>query len=198
MKLFVFTLLVISANAIVTLDNTNFEKITNQKVSMVLFQSPWCDTCQIIEKDLATWVTNFVVGTVDCVKQAGLCSKMNVHEFPTLKYSNGYIWKKYEDSKTAHAIDRFLHHVEVPCFKNTTFCTIQEHEMLNRLHSMNKEELYNMLSQLKHEKEVLNDRYTQKTTEIRKQYVEVMEKKDKDTEKLENDEQFIKYVLSKL
>lgn len=107
---------------VIVLDSTNFdEKVYGSKdIWLVEFYAPWCGHCKALEPEYKTAAAQLKgsakLAKMDCddEKNKGICSRMGVSGFPTLKYWNYGLGKgdskakDYKGERTASGIKDFM------------------------------------------------------------------------------------------
>lgn len=98
---------------LLTLSNTEeFERITEQELSLIAFGTPWSSPCQNQHKILVNFMKRYrgimVIARVDVEKYPGIARKSNIQTVPTLiVYRKGGEMKRLvglQSLKTLHAL----------------------------------------------------------------------------------------------
>lgn len=202
MKVFftILTVLLISqCYATEYLTKDDFESKTSGKKALVAFKAPWCGHCKRLKPDwdkLADAV-DIVVGEVDCTVEKDLCAKHGVQGFPTIKYSNGFGWKKYEKARDLSSLETFVEkELGDSCLDDPNLCSEEELEKLNKYKSMNTDEIHIRLEEIETKKEDAEAVFKVKVEKLQKKYKELQEKKNKNVADLDEEESYLRYTLN--
>ena len=197
MKLLILFTILSTAQAIVYLDSKNFKEMTEGKKAFVAFKAPWCGHCKKLKKEWEKLAdnTDIVVGEVDCTKEEALCTEYGVRGYPTIKYSNGYGWQKYEKGRDYPALKTFVDdNMGDTCFDDKSLCTEDELDKIDLIMELTTEDVDQQLLDYEREIKRVEQSFNDQVAELEKQYKLMTKAKNKKVEEVQNELMFLKYV----
>jgi protein disulfide-isomerase-like protein len=144
MKLILLFTLIATTQATVYLTTDNFDEMTQGKRGLVAFKAPWCGHCKKLKPvwDKLSDAVDVMVAEVDCTKEQSLCQKHGVKGYPTLKYSDGFGWKSYDNGRDYNSLEKFIEeHLQEGCFEDPNLCTEDELEKIEKVKKLTESEV---------------------------------------------------------
>lgn len=197
MKLFLLFVLISTTQATVYLTADTFDEQTSGKKSMVAFKAPWCGHCKKLKPDwdkLADAV-EVVIAEVDCTKEQSLCQKHGVQGYPTIKYSDGFGWKKYEKGRDYNSLESFVAEtLQDTCFDDPKLCSEEELKKIEEVKKLSSSEIDFQLKHYKEQLDVTEIMFKTQVEELQKQYKKISEEKSMKVETLTKEQGYLFYV----
>lgn len=200
MKYFILLSLIIGTQATVYLNSENFDELTEGKKAFVAFKAPWCGHCKKLKPDWDKLSKNvdLLIGEVDCTKQQALCQKHGVRGYPTIKYTNGFGWQKYEQARNYGALEAFVEeNLKETCVDNNELCTKEELEVLELVLELTESDLKQQERDFNKEIQKIEADYSLEVKRIQKEYEVLTREKDESVRERKKSLSFIKYALLK-
>lgn len=200
MKYFILiSVLIHTVTATVYLSSDNFEEKTTGKKGMVAFRAPWCGHCKKLKPDWDKLADNVdvLIGEVDCTVEKDLCSKHGVQGFPTIKYTTGYGWDKYESGRDLKSLEKFVSEsLADGCFDDESLCSEEDLAKINEVKELTPDEVQSKLKDIELKKKGAESVFKEKVEELQKTYQLASSEKTDAIEKLSKEESYLKYVSS--
>lgn len=199
MKVFILFTLFTLSTATVYLKTDDFESKTQGKKAFVAFKAPWCGHCKKLkpEWDKLSENVEVLIGEVDCTVEKDLCAKHGVQGYPTIKYSTGFGWKKYEQGRDYDTLEKFVEQkLQDSCFDDPTLCTDEEKEKIDKYKSFNTAEIHIRLEEIETEKEDADVLFKGKVQKLQDEYQKLQTTKQETVSSLEEEEAYLRYVLN--
>lgn len=196
--LILFTLFTLST-ATVYLKTDDFESKTQGKKAFVAFKAPWCTHCKKLkpEWDKLSENVEVLIGEVDCTVEKDLCAKHGVQGYPTIKYSTGFGWKKYEKGRDYNSLEKFVEdELQDSCFDDPKLCSDEEKEKMEKYSSMNTEEIHIRLEEIESEKENAETLFKGEVQKLQNQYEKLQSSKQDTISSLDEEESYLRYGLN--
>lgn len=171
------------------------------KKGMVAFKAPWCGHCKKLKPDWDTLSDNVdvLIGEVDCTVEKDLCSKHGVQGFPTIKYTNGYGWEKYESGRDLTSLEKFVTGTLADgCFDDETLCNEEELKTLEELRQLSPDEIQSKLNDVKLKKKGAESMFEEKVQELQSEYQRVQSEKTTTMDTLSKEQGYLQYVSSQV
>ena len=138
-----------------------------------------------------------MIGEVDCTVEKDLCAKHGVQGYPTIKYSTGFGWKKYEKGRDYNSLEKFVdEELQDSCFDDPNLCSEEEKEKLEKYTSMNTEEIHIRLEEVESEKENAETFFKGEVQKLQDQYEKLQTTKQDTVSELDEEESYLRYVLN--
>ena len=191
--------LIAQSLATVQLTKDDFEAQTQGKKAFVAFKAPWCAHCKKLapEWDKLAENVEILVGEVDCTVEKELCAEHGVQGYPTIKYSDGYSWNKYEKQRSYDALEKFVEdELQLSCFDDENLCSEDEKNKIEEATSLSGEEVKSKLDEIKAEKEKEEVYFQNEVKKLQSAYEKLQNKKSDRLKELQTDESYLKYALS--
>lgn len=202
MKYFILiSVLLHTVTSTVYLTTDDFEEKTLGKKGMVAFKAPWCGHCKKLKPDWDTLSDNVdvLIGEVDCTVEKDLCSKHGVQGFPTIKYTNGYGWEKYESGRDLTSLEKFVTGTLADgCFDDETLCNEEELKKLEELRQLSPDEIQSKLNDVKLKKKGAESMFDDKVKELQSEYQRVQSEKTTTMDTLSKEQGYLQYVSSQV
>jgi protein disulfide-isomerase-like protein len=199
MKYILLITFIISTHATVYLKTDTFESETQGKKAFVVFKAPWCGHCKKLKPDwdnLADNV-NVLIGEVDCTVEKDLCEEQGVKGYPTIKYSDGYGWKKYEKGREYDTLENFVNEeLQDGCFDDINLCSEEELQNIENTKSLTIDELQKKKEELKENREDLEGLFKLKVDKLQKKYEELTNEKNTKLDTIARDEGYLNFVIA--
>jgi len=200
MKYFILiSVLIHTVTSTVYLTTDDFEEKTTGKKGMVAFKAPWCGHCKKLKPDWDKLADNVdvLIGEVDCTVEKDLCSKHGVQGFPTIKYTNGYGWDKYESGRDLNSLEKFVTDTLTDgCFDDESLCTEEELQKINEVKQLTPEEIDSKLSDIGLQKKGAETLFQEKVQELQNEFKKLQEEKTTTVDKLSKEQGYLQYVSS--
>jgi protein disulfide-isomerase-like protein len=196
--LILFTLFTLST-ATVYLKTDDFESKTQGKKAFVAFKAPWCGHCKKLkpEWDKLSENVEVLIGEVDCTVEKDLCAKHSVQGYPTIKYSTGFGWKKYEQGRDYDTLEKFVEQkLQDSCFDDPTLCTDEEKEKIEKYKSFNTAEIHIRLEEVESEKENAETFFKGEVQKLQDKYQKLQTDKQNTVSDLDEEESYLRYALN--
>ena len=197
MKLFLFFLLFHVTTATMYLNSNDFESKTKGKKAFVAFKAPWCGHCKKLKPDwdkLAETV-NVLVGEVDCTVEKELCSRHGVQGYPTIKYSDGYSWTKYEKARDYNSLETFVdEELSDSCLDDTALCSEEELTQLQEAKQLNQQEIDIRLDEIHDRETQIKDAFDKEVQNLQSTYQQLSKEKDTNLQLLVQEKKYLLYV----
>ncbi len=197
MKLFLFFLLFHVTTATMYLNSNDFESKTKGKKAFVAFKAPWCGHCKKLKPDwdkLAETV-NVLVGEVDCTVEKELCSRHGVQGYPTIKYSDGYSWTKYEKARDYNSLETFVdEELSDSCLDDTALCSEEELTQLQEAKQLNQQEIDIRLDEIHDRETQIKDAFEKEVQNLQSTYQQLSKEKDTNLQLLVQEKKYLLYV----
>lgn len=201
MKFLLFLLMITSSQATVYLNSENFDELTEGKKAFVAFKAPWCGHCKKLKPDWDKLADNVevLVGEVDCTTQQALCQKHGVRGYPTIKYTDGFGWQKYEQARSYDALESFVEeNLKETCIDNKDLCSEEELEQLELVLELPESDLKQQEKDFNDEISGIEKTYTEEVKRLQEEYAKLTREKDEGVQEVRKSLSLIKYALSKL
>ena len=200
MNLFLLFLLFSCAHATVYLTSDTFEEQTQGKKSLVAFKAPWCGHCKKLKPDWdkLSESVDVLIGEVDCTKEQKLCQQHGVQGYPTIKYSDGFGWKKYERARDYASLESFVSEtLEDTCFDDPKLCSEEELQKIEEVKALSAEEVITKLNELQDELDLVESTFKTRVEELQKTYKQLSDDKMRDVESLSKQKAYLQYVQAR-
>ena len=197
MKLFLLFALISTTQATVYLTMDTFEEQTAGKKALVAFKAPWCGHCKKLkpEWDKLADAVDVVIAEVDCTKEQSLCQKHGVQGYPTIKYSDGFGWKKYEKGRDYASLESFVEEsLQDTCFDDPKLCSEEELLHIEEAKGLTSSDLDARKEQIKGGLEMTETLFKTQVEELQKQYKKLSEEKTIKVESLTKELGYLLYV----
>lgn len=197
MKLFLLFALLSTTQATVYLTTDTFEEQTAGKKALVAFKAPWCGHCKKLkpEWDKLADAVEVVIAEVDCTKEQSLCQKHGVQGYPTIKYSDGYGWKKYEKGRDYASLESFVtESLQDTCFDDPKLCSDEELKHIEEAKGLSSSDLDARKEQVKAGLEMTETLFKTQVEELQKQYQKLSEEKTIKVDSLTKELGYLLYV----
>ena len=184
-------------SATVYLKTDDFDEKTSGKKALVAFKAPWCGHCKKLkpEWDKLADTVDVLIGEVDCTVEKDLCAKHGVQGYPTIKWTTGYGWNKYEKGRDYESLEKFVDEELVDgCFDDESLCTDEQLLTLKEARSMSSEEIEIRLGEISDEKETADSLFKVEVDKLQKKYQKLQEDKTKTLDELSKEEGYLRYV----
>ena len=202
MKYFILiSVLVHTVTSTVYLTTDDFEEKTLGKKGMVVFKAPWCGHCKKLKPDWDTLSDNVdvLIGEVDCDVEKDLCSKHGVQGFPTIKYTNGYGWEKYESGRDLTSLEKFVtDSLSDGCFDDESLCTDEDKEKLEEARQLSPDEIHSKLNDIVQKKNEAETAFQEKLQELQSEFQKMQSEKTTTMDTLSKEQGYLQYVSSQV
>ena len=179
------------------LNSNDFESKTKGKKAFVAFKAPWCGHCKKLKPDwdkLAETV-NVLVGEVDCTVEKELCSRHGVQGYPTIKYSDGYSWTKYEKARDYNSLETFVdEELSDSCLDDTALCSEEELTQLQEAKQLNQQEIDIRLDEIHDRETQIKDAFDKEVQNLQSTYQQLSKEKDTNLQLLVQEKKYLLYV----
>jgi len=200
MRVLLTLLLIQCAYATVYLTASDFDEKTVGKKAIVAFKAPWCGHCKKLKPDwdkLADEV-DALVGEVDCTVEKDLCSKHGVQGFPTIKWTTGYGWNKYEKARDYSSLESFVEKELVDgCFDDESLCTTEEALTLAEARKLSTQEIDERIQEISGEKQQAEKVFKEELQVLQDKYKDLQDNKNQKLDELSKEEAVLRYVSVK-
>jgi protein disulfide-isomerase-like protein len=200
MRFLILALLLQTACSTVYLTSNDFEEKTSGKKAIVAFKAPWCGHCKKLKPD---WdklsdAVDVLVGEVDCTVEKDLCGKHGVQGYPTIRWSSGYGWNKYEKARDYDSLETFVQEeLADGCFDDESLCTKEQLLTLKEARSLSTKEIDDRLAEISEEKEAAESTFKAELQKLQNRYQELTNDKNSKIDELSKEEGYLKYVTIK-
>jgi len=199
LPLFCFTALFAlpCAFSTVYLTGDDFESETSGQKAIVAFKAPWCGHCKKLkpEWDKLADEVDALIGEVDCTVEKKLCSEHGVQGYPTIKWSTGYGWNKYEQARDFASLKSFVESNLVDgCFDDESLCTESDKKTIEELRELSSEEIATRLQDTADQKAAAEVTFKSGVEKLQERFKELQSEKQTTLDGLLTVEGFLKYV----
>lgn len=194
--LLLFTLFTLST-ATVYLKTDDFNSKTQGKKALVAFKAPWCGHCKKLkpEWDKLSENVEVLIGEVDCTVEKDLCAKHGVQGYPTIKYSDGYGWTKYEKGRDYASLEKFVEEeLGESCFDDPKLCSEEELEQIEKAKQMSQQELDIRLEEIENRVLQIQETFDSEVKKLQSTYQSLQEKKNTDTNEMNEEKKYLLYA----
>ena len=194
--LLLFTLFTLST-ATVYLKTDDFESKTQGKKAFVAFKAPWCGHCKKLKPEWDKLAENVevLIGEVDCTVEKDLCAKHGVQGYPTIKYSDGYGWTKYEKGRDYASLENFVEEeLGESCFDDPKLCSEKELEQIEKAKQMSQQELDIRLEEIENRVLQIQETFDSEVKKLQSTYQSLQEKKNTDTNEMNEEKKYLLYA----
>lgn len=199
MKLLLFFTAILAARASVPLTADDFDEKTQGKKAFVKFYAPWCTHCKKLAPVWDALNIDALVGEVDCTVHAELCQTHGVKGYPTILYTKGYGWKKYEKGRDLEALEAFAQeHLTDGCFEDQSLCTADELQRIEGLRTLRADELDTRLKNAKAEADAAEALFQGHVKRLQADYETLTKEKEERLQELQEEQGFLQYTLNNL
>ena len=197
--LFCLLLAINHASATVYLTTEDFKEQTTGMKAIVAFKAPWCGHCKRLKPiwdELADKV-DVLVGEVDCTVEKDLCLKQGVQGYPTIKYTTGQGWKKYQQGRDLETFEKFIRNtLRDGCLQDESLCTEEETQKLEDYKKLSVDEIHKRLENVESERESADILFKGHVEKLQRQYQTLQNEKDNKLDELGEEEAYLRYVLN--
>lgn len=138
-----------------------------------------------------------LVAEVDCTVEKELCSNHQVQGFPTIKYTTGHNWKKYEKGRTLAALEEFVREeLKDGCLDDEKLCSEEELKTLEEYKQLSTDDIQKRLDNNKENQEVAELLFKSHVEKLQKQYQTLQDEKGEKLHELAEEEAYLQYVLN--
>lgn len=197
MKLFLLFVLISTTQATVYLTTDTFDEQTSGKKAFVAFKAPWCGHCKKLkpEWDKLADAVEVMIAEVDCTKEQSLCQKHGVQGYPTIKYSDGFGWKKYEKGRDYSSLESFVSEtLQDTCFDDPKLCSEEELKKIEEATSMSASQLESRIQNIVDLLKDVELSFKTKVEELQKQYKQISEEKSTRVDSLTKEQGYLLYA----
>ena len=197
MKLFLLFALISTTQATVYLTTDTFEEQTAGKKALVAFKAPWCGHCKKLkpEWDKLADAVEVMIAEVDCTKEQSLCQKHGVQGYPSIKYSDGYGWKKYEKGRDYASLESFVtKNLQDTCFDDPKLCSDEELKHIDEAKGLSSSELDVRKKRIEGDLEMAEKVFKTQVEELQNQYMKLTEEKTTKVDSLTKELSYLLYV----
>jgi protein disulfide-isomerase-like protein len=197
--LFTFTALIQCATGTVYFTKEDFHEKTVGKKALVAFKAPWCGHCKKLKPvwDELSEKVEIVVGEVDCTVEKDLCSKHGVTGYPTIKYSTGHGWKKYDSGRTLEAFETFVDkQMQDGCLDDEELCSEADLLKLEEFKNLSVEDIHRRLDNNKESVDVAELLFKDHVERLQASYKTLTDEKSAKLGELTEEESWLRYVLN--
>ncbi len=201
MKFFLLFILFTTTQATTYLTADDFDDMTQGKKAFVAFKAPWCGHCKNLKPDWdkLSEEVEAMIAEVDCTKEKDLCQKHGVKGYPTLKYSDGVGWKKYEQGRDYQSLEAFVTDtLQENCFDNVDLCTEEELKKIEKTKNLTNSELEFHKNHVEEQLQTLEELFKTQVEKLQQQYKKLSEEKTTLTEQLNVEMRYLNYVKEEL
>ena len=198
--LLLFTLFTLST-ATVYLKTDDFDDKTQGKKAFVAFKAPWCGHCKKLKPEWDKLAENVevLIGEVDCTVEKDLCAKHGVQGYPTIKYSDGYGWTKYEKGRDYASLEKFVEEeLGESCFDDPKLCSEEELQKMEEASRLNAEELDIQLEELETRLKGVQQTFDSEVQKLQSTYKSLQDTKNKESQEISDSKKYLLYAKSQL
>ena len=196
MKIFIFFCLLTLTAATVYLKTDDFESKTQGKKALVAFKAPWCGHCKKLKPEWDKLAENVevLIGEVDCTVEKDLCSKHGVQGYPTIKYSDGYGWTKYEKGRDYDSLETFVEEeLGESCFDDQKLCSEEELEEIEKVKQLSQQEVDIRLEEIATRLIQIQETFDSELQKLQTTFQKLQGDKNTDTEELNKEKKYLLY-----
>ena len=196
MKIFIFFCLLTLTAATVYLKTDDFESKTQGKKALVAFKAPWCGHCKKLKPEWDKLAENVevLIGEVDCTVEKDLCSKHGVQGYPTIKYSDGYGWTKYEKGRDYDSLETFVEEeLGESCFNDQKLCSEEELEEIEKVKQLSQQEVDIRLEEIATRLIQIQETFDSELQKLQTTFQKLQGDKNTDTEELNKEKKYLLY-----
>tara|TARA_B100000902_G_C27198577_1_gene857792 strand:- start:236 stop:850 length:615 start_codon:yes stop_codon:yes gene_type:complete len=196
MKIFIFFCLLTLTAATVYLKTDDFESKTQGKKALVAFKAPWCGHCKKLKPEWDKLAENVevLIGEVDCTVEKDLCSKHGVQGYPTIKYSDGYGWTKYEKGRDYDSLETFVEEeLGESCFDDPKLCSEEELEEIEKVKQLSQQEVDIRLEEIATRLIQIQETFDSELQKLQTTFQKLQGDKNTDTEELNKEKKYLLY-----
>jgi len=169
------------------------------KKAFVAFKAPWCGHCKKLkpEWDKLAENTEVLIGEVDCTVEKDLCAKHGVRGYPTIKYSDGYGWTKYEKGRDYDSLETFVsEELSESCFDDPKLCSEEELEEIEKAKQLSQDELDTRVKEIEDKIAQAGTTFESEVSKLQSQYEKLQKKKSEDVKTLNSEKKYLLYAKS--
>ncbi len=138
-----------------------------------------------------------MIGEVDCTVEKDLCAKHGVRGYPTIKYSDGYGWTKYEKGRDYDSLETFVtEELSETCFDDQNLCSEEELEEIEKAKQLTQDELDIRVEEIDGKIEQSGKTFESEVSKLQSQYEKLQKKKSEDVKKLNSEKKYLLYAKS--
>ena len=182
--------------ATVYLKTDDFESKTQGKKALVAFKAPWCGHCKKLKPEWDKLAENVevLIGEVDCTVEKDLCSKHGVQGYPTIKYSDGYGWTKYEKGRDYDSLETFVEEeLGESCFDDPKLCSEEELEEIEKVKQLSQQEVDIRLEEIATRLIQIQETFDSELQKLQTTFQKLQGDKNTDTEELNKEKKYLLY-----
>ena len=182
--------------ATVYLKTDDFESKTQGKKALVAFKAPWCGHCKKLKPEWDKLAENVevLIGEVDCTVEKDLCSKHGVQGYPTIKYSDGYGWTKYEKGRDYDSLETFVEEeLGESCFDDQKLCSEEELEEIEKVKQLSQQEVDIRLEEIATRLIQIQETFDSELQKLQTTFQKLQGDKNTDTEELNKEKKYLLY-----
>lgn len=136
-----------------------------------------------------------MIGEVDCTVEKDLCAKHGVQGYPTIKYSDGYGWTKYEKGRDYASLEKFVEEeLGESCFDDPKLCSEEELEQIEKAKQMSQQELDIRLEEIENRVLQIQETFDSEVKKLQSTYQSLQEKKNTDTNEMNEEKKYLLYA----
>ena len=141
--------------------------------------------------------TNVLVAKVDCTVHKELCQTHSVQGYPTLKYSNGFGWNKYESKRDLESFLNFAEdNLQDGCLDDKNLCSEEEAKELEEYKTLSTDDIHKRLDNNQEEVDVAEKLFKEHVQQLQKKYEVLQKEKSDRLAELAREETLLRYSLN--
>ena len=138
-----------------------------------------------------------LVAKVDCTVHKELCQTHAVQGYPTLKYSNGFGWNKYESGRDLESFLKFAEdNLQDGCLDDPKLCSEEEAKELEEYEALSTDDIHKRLDNNQEEVDVAEKLFKEHVQQLQKKYEVLQKEKSDRLAELAREETLLRYSLN--